>query len=302
MYIALSLLLILALAWYLHNYIRRRQLWEAKPPPPKTVIEFWVYAEEPKTPTQEAIIQMIRQSPGLAKHFGAEEGLVFSDIRFSLGTVLRDKNPYLFLGDTVLERDAVLPKDFAERAGRAMAVHTVRFVAEEPKYDEREAAALRLSALCAAAIAALNRGTLVVDIESQTAWTPEEFTSLVETDPTAVDWHTAIREGEQEGEILFLTRGMAKRGMYDLVAAKVPADETTVTRALLAKVVEDAWRDPANCRPQIHDAKMEKLYDMNFAFMCFVGDSSRVLHRSPWIACLFVRMGTDEEWGSQDDS
>ncbi|RMG27078.1 MAG: hypothetical protein D6724_00430 [Armatimonadetes bacterium] len=295
LYVALTVLLALGLAWYLWDYIKKQQHRTALPPPPKTVIEFWVYAEDPKLPSQEAIVEAIRGTPEIAKRFGPEEGLVFSDIRFSLGTVPREKNPYLFQQDTVLEKDAVLPDDFANRAERAAAIHTIRFVAEEPKYDDREAAALRLCAFCAVAIAALARGTLVVDIEAQSAWTPEEFERLVRQDPMGLDWNTAVREVTEEGDVVYLTRGLAKRGMYDLVTPQIAPDQRTVTKSLLEQVVEAAWQNPETQGPRVRTVKLEKIYDMNFMCLWYVGEPSRERHRSPWINCRFLRLGADDE-------
>jgi len=272
-----------ALAELLRQYLRfvRSQAHAARQQ--VLVIEFWVYSRNPQRPTQEDLTRvLIGDGP---PRIGTAEALVFTDVRFHMGTVKREANAMLFQPGALLEPDAALPPDLAERIEQAQAVHTVRFVAEPGALTEREESALRLSTWAALAIAEVAGGTLIVDIEAQSAYTPEQFRQAIEQNGAdAFGLHIATRWWDDERTTYCFTRGLNKIGQPDIVAEDVPSDFQTLARHLVGEFAEHVWKT-RDLSPTVLEA-----FGSRFLLFTQPGDVSRSLHRGAWVRCGVNRL------------
>lgn len=290
-YMALTAAVIVALATFLAKYIHSVRGKGKALRQPVLIIEFWVYAKDPQRPAQEDLTRALMTAG--RPYIGTAEALVFTDIRFHLGTVKREANALLFQPGALLEPDAVMPADLAERIEAAQAVHTVRFVAEPGVLTEREESALRLATWVALAIADLAGGTLIVDIEAQAAYTPEQFREAVEhhgADACAL--HVATRWWEDARAAYCFTRGMNKIGQPDLVAEDVPTDFQTLATHLVGGYAEHVWatRDPS--------PTVVEVFGSRFLLFTQPADSSLSFQRGAWVRCGVSRLEPSD--GSRD--
>lgn len=290
-YMALTATVIVALGAFLAKYIHSVRGKGKALRQPVLVVEFWVYAKDPQRPTQEELTRTLMATgrPSIS----TAEALVFTDIRFQMGTVKREANALLFQPGALLEPDAVMPSNLAERLGAAQAVHTVRFVAEPGVLTEREESALRLATWVALAIADLAGGTLIVDIEAQAAYTPEQFREAVDhhgADACAL--HVATRWWENERAAYCFTRGMNKIGQPDIVAEDVPTDFQTLATHLVAGFAEHVWTT-RNLSPTVLEA-----FGSQFLLFTQPADASLNLHRGAWVRCGVNRLEPSEGSGA----
>jgi hypothetical protein len=282
-YSLLTAFLVGALVVFLSKYIHSARSKGRIVRQPPLVIEFWVYSRNPKRPTQEELTAALMG--GGKTSIGTAEALVFTDVRFHMGTVKREANALLFQPGALLEPDAVLPPDLAERIEQAQAVHTVRFVAEPGVLTEREESALRLSTWVALAIADLADGTAIVDIEAQVAYTPEQFREALEHHGAdAFALHVATRWWDDERAAYCFSRGLNKIGQPDIVAEDVPVDFQTLATHLVGEYAEHVWktRDPS---PTVLEA-----FGSRFLMFTQPADASLKLHRGAWVRCGVNRL------------
>lgn len=287
LYLVLTLAAVAALSWYLGRYIGFVRSKGRLAKQQALVIEFWVYARSSQRPTQEDLTRAL-MGEGRAR-IGTAEALVFTDVRFHIGTVKREVNAMLFAPGALLEPDAVLPNDIAERIGASQAVHTVRFVADPAIVTEREESALRLATWVAFAIAEVAEGTLIVDIETQSAYTPEQFRQAVEQHGAgAFALHVATRWWDDEHVAYCFTRGLNKIGQPDIVAEDVPTDFQTLARHLVSEYAEQIWtkRDSS---PAVLEA-----FGSRFLLFTQPADGPLSLHRGAWVRCGVNRLESFE--------
>ncbi|MEW5883634.1 MAG: hypothetical protein AB1725_05365 [Armatimonadota bacterium] len=282
-YLLFTAVVVAALSWFLSRYIHSVRSKAQVVRQPLLIIEFWVYARNSQRPTQEELTGMLMGEGKTS--IGTAEALVFTDIRFQMGTVKREANAMLFQPGALLEPDAALPPDLAERIEQTQAVHTVRFVAEPGAFTEREESALRLATWVALATADLADGTVIVDIETQSAYTPEQFRQAVEHHGAdAFALHVATRWWDDERAAYCFTRGLNKIGQPDIVAEDVPTDFQTLATHLVGEYAEHVWktRDPS---PTVLE-----VFGSRFLLFTQPADALLSLHRGAWVRCGVNRL------------
>lgn len=283
LYMVFTIAVVGALSWFLSQYIRSVHRKGQGSRKPTLSIEFWVYARNPQRPSQEDLTRVLMREG--APRIGIAEALAFTDVRFHMGTVKREANAMLFQPGALLEPDAVFPNDLSERVQQAQAVHTVRFVAEPGVLSEREESALRLATWVALAIAQLAEGTLIVDIESQTAYVPEAFREALEShSPDACELHVATRWWDDERVAYCFTRGLNKIGQPDIVAEDVPPDFRTLAMHLVGEYGEHIWQN-RDLSPTIFEA-----FGSRFLLFTQSANGSLSLHRGASVRCGVNRL------------
>lgn len=203
--------------------------------------EYWVYLPEAKMPSQDAVMtRLVQERPFGEGRIGSKEALLFSDIRFHMGLVRRDRNPKQFRPDLFTPR-AEPTTAILEALAAAQGFVTVRYVSEEPLRDERH---LRFLPHVAEAVAALGRSEVIYDAVEQRLITLESHRRVLTENPDTavfdvqvdVDWQVGDGAGSAR------TYGMTKRGLPDLFAQDCPPDHETLVRELVTEAARTIWK------------------------------------------------------------
>lgn len=201
--------------------------------------EYWVYLPEAKMPPQDAVMtRLVQERPFGIRSIGAREALLFSDIRFHMALVRRERNPRQFRPDLFAER-AEPTAAILEALARSQGLVAVRYVSEEPLRDDRH---LRFLPHVAEAVATLGGGEIVYDVVSERFIEVESLRGqLGERDVAEFDFQVEVDWRQQDGAGHARTYGMTKRGLPELVAEDLPPDHETLARALLAEAARSLW-------------------------------------------------------------
>jgi hypothetical protein len=212
-----------------------------KPPtPPQVRIEFWVYSTVEDRPSDSEILKrVLGENPHRAR-LGKKEGLVLSDIRFHIGRVRPDSNPYLFRPDALAEPDADVPDDIGRLLDNTVALFRVSYISETA-IDST--AALSFAWHSADAINEAVGSRLVFDTVAQRFWPERSLYDELHKDPNAVryDLNVVVRWTETPQEGTAFTRGMSKMGLPDIEMHGVPPDHKTVALFLVESASRRLW-------------------------------------------------------------
>lgn len=229
---ALVVAFVLVLLWSRKN----RESWP-------TMIEYWVYLPEAKLPPQEALMTAMvadnpHSKPGRPA-IGAQEGMLFTDVRTHMIVAKRSKNPHIFrpdLFDTQAEPTAAI----LERLSAAQAIAKISFVSEVPVRDKRH---LQFIPHMADAVARLAGGTVIFDRTAERLYTSEDFFAMLEQNTNVasfdfhcrVVWTSTIAGGKAE------TRGLQKVGMRDIQSDEAPSDQQSLVVSVVHEAGLQAW-------------------------------------------------------------
>lgn len=207
----------------------------AEPPRSPVHCEYWIFTSERKLPPQELLLsRLLRNNPYDStepKALGPEHGLLFSDIRLSMGLVLRERNPHLFRPD-LFERHIAVDAGLIEALSEAEAMVRVRYVSKEAVQDRRY---LRLMPFLAEAAAYYARSKVLFNMVSEQLLSSDALRAQLEGDPMAdrselhlrTVWIESAESGRAE------TRGLGTVGLPDLQTPPSPnADRTTICSVL----------------------------------------------------------------------
>ncbi len=200
-----------------------------------TVVEYWVFSPSDDLPDDRQLYEL-----AIARGISPSEGLVFSDIRFSVGTVLRSKNPHAFRPDLFTDHAEPTPEVLAA-LGRSQSFVRVRFLSTETVATD---AYLTLLPEAAACMMELTSSQVVYDVVAQRLWSREAFQEHVRAvrDSAAanhlrVEWTPNERGGVAE------TFGLAKVGLPELRTLDCRADYRVLALSVTQQVAEVFWTE-----------------------------------------------------------
>lgn len=217
------------IAIYLLLGVRRRQ---AAPKPP--ALEYWVYLPGADAPAQDALFTRLMQTGSI----GPKEGLLFSDIRLHMALVRRAKNAHLFMLD-LLEEAVPLDEARLNDLANAQSLYKVRYVCDPPAKDDRH---LRLLPHIALVIAQLAGAGMIYDLHQRRVFSVDELSGLLAKgqDAARAEVHVRVRwTGLPEPRAQ--SRGLAKRGMPEMVTEPMEADEENLVTFVLGEGAKAAW-------------------------------------------------------------
>jgi hypothetical protein len=211
--------------------------------------EYWIYLPGEALPPQNAIMdRIIGQNPyrpGGRPAIGTAEGLLLSDIRLSMATVRRERNPFCFRPDFFAGRVEVTPED-AHTLKSAGCFIKLRYYAAAPL---RARTHLQFLPHAADAIAELGQGSLIYDAIGERLWTRSTLAELLAREPDLTRSDTHLRVIWREaGGLHAETRGLKKVGQLELrTEVMADQDRVLVERALLEAATQlwDAAETPA---------------------------------------------------------
>lgn len=217
----------------------------ARRPKTHVAVEYWVYLPEPKPIPQEVLLgRLMRSSPYRLDGepaLGPAHGLLFSDIRLSMGMVIREKNAHLFRPD--LFEAHIEPTESAIRAlSEARGLMRVRFISELRVPDRGY---LRLLPHLAESIAYYGKSPVVFDLIAERLMETEKLRESLEAAPDAeraeLHLHTVWLAAEEGGK--GATRGLAKLGLPELETPASPSEHRTVVCGVLGAAAEAIWEN-----------------------------------------------------------
>lgn len=201
-----------------------------------SVTEYWVYIPHEKLPKQDEVMKLVLQGNSPV---GPQEGLLFSDIRLHIALILRSKNPHVFRPDLFedhLEPTAELLTALAE----SKAIAKVRYLSEVRLKTD---AHLQLLPYLAYAYCKLADGKAVYDVTAERLMTVPELQGMLKADKNArrPDMHlnAVWRTSEQGGRVE--TRGLAKKGLPELVTGDINSDERILVTNVMEEAAKQLW-------------------------------------------------------------
>lgn len=205
--------------------------------------EYWLYMPYSKLPPQAAYLNRMMNmnpfEPGKPPPCGPEEGLVFSDIRFHMGLVLREKNIHVFRPDLFEPHVEPFPEALSTLAD-CNAMVKLRYISEQPVHDLRH---LSFLVYLLEAISNLTRGTIAFDSISERLFRVEDLRDQLRQDENArrQDLHlrTIWTRLPQGGQVE--TRGLRKVGVPELETLPVSEDHQVLATAIIDAAADQLW-------------------------------------------------------------
>lgn len=198
-----------------------------------THAEYWVYLAAEELPSQEAMLKSM-----IAKGLGPSEGVLFSDIRLTIGLVLRSKNPHTFRPDLLATHLDVNREELSGLAASS-AIARVRFISEEAT-DDRHLSFLPMLAI---SMAELSNSKLIYDVMAERLWSTDAFREASHQPGSAfhlnVFWNPTPAGGTAE------TGGLRKIGLPELKSLECEADRRVLACEVMAQASEALWGERA---------------------------------------------------------
>lgn len=220
--------------------------------------EYWIYLPGVEVPAQEVLMKHLLTQH--ARYFGKNEGLVFSDIRFHMSLVLRDKNPHAFRPDLFEAMD--VSADVLKGLASASSFIKIRFLSEDPLLNRRH---LRFLAYLAAGLVALGSGSVVYDLTAMQIWSGADFSGMLAADPDAESssFHVTIRWSHEEEGFGIRTQGNVKVGEPEIESGPFSADQRVIVTDVVNAVADAVWSGsrPSSVRVDCCDDEFEIVYE-----------------------------------------
>lgn len=221
----------------------RRLFGKPAAPPYLAAAEYWVYVDDPRTPKQDDVMErMIQGSPyakGGSPPIGPREGLLWSDIRFHMALVLREKNAHAFRPDLFGTHIELSPAHLAALAESAAFVK-LSYISEQPLSDNRH---LQFLVFAAEAVAELSGARVIFDHAAERLHLCSELQADLAENPDAARkdlhlhtiWRTCAAGGTAE------TRGLRKIGFPELVTPETMNEHRCLARQILDMAADRIW-------------------------------------------------------------
>lgn len=205
------------------------------------ICEYWAYLPEAKLPSQDSIMhRMINDNPHNRRGvvwIGANEGILFSDVRLRIALATRDKNPSMFRPD-LFDVGANPKSDTLQDLAESKAVARVRYVSEEPLKDRRH---LTFLPHLVDAIRDLGKSRIIYDCVTEKFLSGEEFFDALQDDPMRMENHVQVL-WRVEGEDFFAeTRGLRKIGCKELRSDFTAYDQRHLVLTLIELAAQHIW-------------------------------------------------------------
>lgn len=218
---------------------------KSKSPPYLALAEYWVYVEEPVAPKQDDVMTRMVQSNPYAKSgippIGPKEGLLWSDIRFHMALVLREKNAQTFRPD-LFEAHVEPSAEDLTSLSKAKALIKLRYVSEQVLPDNRH---LQFLTYAVESVAELTGSNLIFDLISERLLTRETLQSHLTANPDGSRkamhlrtlWRSCPAGGTAE------TRGLRKIGLPELCTPETMNDHQCVATQILELAADRVWEE-----------------------------------------------------------
>lgn len=213
--------------------------------PHLTVCEYWVYIPRPELPSEDAAMRrMLADNPYSTPNgpcIGSREGALFTDIRLSVGLVLRDKNPHVFRPDLLGEATEPEPESL-DALAQSRAFVKVRFLSEEPVPDLRH---LRFVPHLACSYLDLAEGLAVYDPLLERLWTADGFRRELAADPSCErpELHRRVVWAPLGGGGYARTLGIRKCGAPEVQTLEAPTDQRVLLLELMEACADRLWEE-----------------------------------------------------------
>jgi hypothetical protein len=174
---------------------------------------------------------------------GPQEALLFSDVRFHIGLVLRRKNPHVFRSD-IFDKHVEPTPEIIQGLGDSDAYLSVRYISDVPLDDRRH---VQLLPHVVRALTRLTEARVVYDVHQEKMWSAEEFVQELEFNPDAnrADLHVrAVWEYQEDKGGHARTLGMIKLGLPELETGPMEPDEQRLVIDVLESAAAQLWSEP----------------------------------------------------------
>lgn len=217
----------------------------AKAPRYLAMAEYWVYVDKPVAPKQDDVMSRMVQGSPYAKRgvnpIGPREGLLWSDIRFHMALVLREKNAQIFRPD-LFEAHVEPSAESLAALSQAAGLIKLRYVSEQVLSDNRH---LQFLVYAAEAVAELAGATMIFDLVSEKLIHRTEIQEALREDPDGARkdlhlrtlWRTCPAGGTAE------TRGLRKIGLPELCTPETMNDHQCVAKQILELAADKVWEE-----------------------------------------------------------
>jgi hypothetical protein len=206
----------------------------------ETIAEYWIYSWGNQLPDQKALMdRIIGANPHTQRGqnpIGPAEGLVFSDVRWKISVVLKQKNPSLFdisLAPDILQQSV----GFAEQLLDCQSIIKLQYVSTTRLKDKRH---LQFLIHVADAVAESTGTKWVYDKAGERLWKAEELSEALskQLDATQIELHAYFIEN---GDHSFESRGLRKIGVREFTTNPVPHDQKLLAHDLLTQYMKRCW-------------------------------------------------------------
>lgn len=216
-----------------------------RPPRYLAHAEFWVYVAEPAAPKQDDVMsRMVQANPygsGGSVPIGPREGILWSDIRFHMALVLRQKNTHLFRPD-LFDAHVEPTADQLTALANSEAFVKLSYVSEQPLSDRRH---LQFLTYATESVAELAGASVVFDTVAEKLFHTRDLQDLLHQDSNAsrkeihlrAIWRPCPLGGTAE------TRGLRKIGLPELCTPETMSDHSTLARQVLELAADRIWEE-----------------------------------------------------------
>jgi len=212
-------------------------------PPYLAASEYWVFIDEPRAPKQDDVMERMIQGSPYARSgpapIGPREGLLWSDIRFHMALVLREKNAHAFRPD-LFGPHIELSSEHLSALAESKALVKLSYISEQTLPDNRH---LQFLVYAAESVAALSGARVIFDhVAERLMLSPELQKSLEENSDGArkelhlhTVWRTCPAGGTAE------TRGLRKIGFPELVTPETMNEHRCLAKQILELAADRIW-------------------------------------------------------------
>lgn len=227
----LFIVLTLTIAYVLRRYFVR-PVYLAK-------AEYWVYSQEANLPDETQLFErLIGANPYIQKGqnpIGPAEGLIFSDVRFKMSLMKREKNPKFFHPHP----DEPLFEELTEALTHSKSIVRLQYVSQTPLRSKTH---LQFLPHLADAVANLTNAQFVRDCVTKKFISQADLSTQLsgKFDVTDRKFHVDLIEHDDH---TFETSGLPKVGVSDIHTLPVSHDQIRLAREILESYIDRIWSD-----------------------------------------------------------
>jgi len=203
--------------------------------------EYWIYLPGDQLPPQDQIMtRMVGQNPYGFGVIGAQEGMLFSDVRLHVSLALRSKNTHVFRPDLFSE-DVEVTQELLEALAASQSFAKLRYISEEPLKDDRH---LQFMTHMVDAVAALGKAGVIFDVVCERLIKPADLSAQLAENSNArrADLHVRVAWRKKQGSARAATLGLIKKGIPEIVSAEADLDHEVLLQEVLYEAATQIWK------------------------------------------------------------